>query len=90
MTVTASQNWEKNLAAFTVPDPTTTPASIGRIIRGQQASDGTRAYYSSMGDFYQLSTNETGAGNSGGPSGFPRTPARRRTTCVRTPAVSGR
>jgi S1-C subfamily serine protease len=53
----------------TVPDPTVTPTTIGRIFRGRmQPSGGTiYDYQSGMGDSYQLSTNETGGGNSGGP-----------------------
>ncbi len=52
-----------------VPDPTVTPTSIGRIFRGRmQPTGGTiYDYRSGMGDTYQLSSNETGAGNSGGP-----------------------
>jgi len=53
----------------TVPDPTVTPTTIGRIFRGRmQPTGGTiYDYQSGMGDSYQLSTNETGGGNSGGP-----------------------
>ena len=49
-----------------VPDPTVTDGSIGRVIRG---SDGVadKNYYSFMGDYYQLTINATGSGNSGGP-----------------------
>ncbi len=52
-----------------IPDPTVTPGTIGRIIRGQmQAAQGTVLDYASgFGDTYQLTINETGAGNSGGP-----------------------
>ncbi|MGH8614603.1 MAG: trypsin-like peptidase domain-containing protein [Gammaproteobacteria bacterium] len=52
-----------------VPDLTVTGGLIGKIIRGQ-AAPGTAApdaYYSFMGDVYQLTVNATGAGNSGGP-----------------------
>jgi pSer/pThr/pTyr-binding forkhead associated (FHA) protein/S1-C subfamily serine protease len=54
---------------ITVPDPTVTPTNIGRVFRGRMTpTGGTVAdYESGMGDTYQLSTNETGAGNSGGP-----------------------
>jgi serine protease Do len=52
-----------------VPDPTVTPTSIGRIFRGRMQPTGGTVYdyRSGMGDSYQLSSNETGAGNSGGP-----------------------
>jgi S1-C subfamily serine protease len=52
-----------------IPDPTVTPGTIGRIIRGQMnATQGTVFDYSSgFGDTLQLTINETGAGNSGGP-----------------------
>jgi serine protease Do len=54
---------------ITVPDPTVTPTTIGRVFRGQMKPTGGTIYdyQSGMGDSYQLSTNETGGGNSGGP-----------------------
>jgi hypothetical protein len=54
---------------ITVPDPTVTPTNIGRIFRGRMQPTGGTVYdyRSSMGDTYQLSSNETGGGNSGGP-----------------------
>jgi S1-C subfamily serine protease len=53
----------------TVPDPTVTPGSIGRVIRGQMKPSGMEAYdyMSSVGDAYQLAVDTTGGGNSGGP-----------------------
>ncbi len=53
----------------TIPDPTVTPGSVGRIIRGQmKTTQGTVLDYASeMGDVYQLTINATGHGNSGGP-----------------------
>jgi serine protease Do len=53
----------------TVPDPTVTPGTIGRIFRGaMQAAQSTVVdYQSGMGDTYQLTINATGGGNSGGP-----------------------
>jgi hypothetical protein len=53
----------------TVPDPTVTPTTVGRIFRGRMQPQGGTIYdyQSGMGDSYQLSTNETGGGNSGGP-----------------------
>jgi serine protease Do len=53
----------------TVPDPTVTPGTIGRVVRGEAASAAAHAYdyASEWGDSYQLTVNSTGAGNSGGP-----------------------
>jgi len=48
----------------TVPTPTVTPGSIGRII---PASSETAKTFSTFGDSYQLTINATGSGNSGGP-----------------------
>jgi serine protease Do len=55
---------------ITVPDPTVTDGSIGKIIRGKstEAYDkGLQGYYSTIGDYYQLTVSATGTGNSGGP-----------------------
>lgn len=51
-----------------VPDPTVTPTSVGRVLRGsQRPSDGSELeYYSGFGDSYQLK-DDAGGGNSGGP-----------------------
>jgi serine protease Do len=49
-----------------VPDVTVTPGNVGKIIKGQSAGKAT-SYYSEFGDYYQLTVNATGAGNSGGP-----------------------
>ena len=53
-----------NSQLSSVPTPTVTPGSIGRIIHGTSDKDLT---YSTFGDSYQLTINATGAGNSGGP-----------------------
>lgn len=52
-----------------VPDPTITDGTIGKIIRGSNLSNNAElsGYYSPMGEYYQLTASETGAGNSGGP-----------------------
>lgn len=50
-----------------VPDATVTPGNIGKVIRGQSGGKAA-AYYSLFGDYYQLTVNATGAGNSGGPT----------------------
>jgi S1-C subfamily serine protease len=54
-----------NVSQFTsVPTPTVTPGSIGRIIPASSMKD---MRYSTAGDSYQLTINATGMGNSGGP-----------------------
>ena len=54
---------------LSVPDPTITDGTIGKIIRGSNATDNqlVGGYYSTIGEYYQLTASETGAGNSGGP-----------------------
>lgn len=56
----------RNPQIVKVPDATVTPGYIGKLIRGQAAGKAA-AYYSEFGDYYQLTANATGAGNSGGP-----------------------
>ncbi|GAB3983372.1 hypothetical protein GCM10028806_56590 [Spirosoma terrae] len=56
----------RNPQIVKVPDATITPGFIGKILRGQAAGKAA-AYYSEFGDYYQLTANATGAGNSGGP-----------------------
>ncbi|WP_338872905.1 trypsin-like peptidase domain-containing protein [Spirosoma sp. SC4-14] len=56
----------RNSQVVKVPDATVTPGSIGKVLRGQ-ATGKAAAYYSEFGDYYQLTVNATGAGNSGGP-----------------------
>lgn len=50
-----------------IPTPTVTPGSIGRIIPGSSSPNAKTVTYSTFGDSYQLTINATGAGNSGGP-----------------------
>jgi serine protease Do len=47
-----------------VPDPTLSVGNVGRILRGATGSDEAKVF---AGDYYQLTINSTGAGNSGGP-----------------------
>lgn len=49
-----------------VPNPTISVGNIGSVIRGQ-TTPGSDIVISEMGDYYQLTVNSTGAGNSGGP-----------------------
>lgn len=59
----------RNTQVLSVPDPTITDGTIGKIIRGVNPTDNVEVggYFSSLGDYYQLTASETGAGNSGGP-----------------------
>lgn len=50
--------------ASTIPTPTVTPGSVGRIIPASSMKD---LKFSGFGDSYQLTITATGAGNSGGP-----------------------
>jgi serine protease Do len=68
--VTRSQDpFNREEQTRTVPDPTVTPSTIGRLLKGESAPAGGREYdyYSEFGDSYQLTANATGGGNSGGP-----------------------
>jgi len=49
----------------TIPNPTVSVGNIGSIHRGQIKP--TDPVVSSFGDYYQLTINSTGGGNSGGP-----------------------
>lgn len=49
-----------------IPQPTVTTSNIGNILRSND-KDSDKQTFSVFGDVYMLSTNETGAGNSGGP-----------------------
>lgn len=49
-----------------IPTPTVTSTNIGNILRGSE-KDTEKQTFSMIGDVYMLSTNTTGAGNSGGP-----------------------
>lgn len=50
----------------TIPTPTVTPGTIGRIVPASSMKDLTFSE-SGFGDSYQLTVNATGGGNSGGP-----------------------
>ncbi|GAB3996761.1 hypothetical protein GCM10028807_40140 [Spirosoma daeguense] len=56
----------RNPQIVKVPDVTVTPGNVGKILRGQAVGKAA-AYYSEFGDYYQLTANATGSGNSGGP-----------------------
>jgi serine protease Do len=47
-----------------IPDPTLSVGNVGRVLRGASGMDQAKVF---QGDYYQLTINSTGAGNSGGP-----------------------
>ena len=51
-------------SAKEIPDPTLSSGNVGRILRG---SEGLEASQQFAADYYQLTINSTGPGNSGGP-----------------------
>lgn len=58
-------NTNSNIA--TVPVPTVSNGNVGRLVRGTEKSTKIDDYMSTFGDYYQLTINSTGGGNSGGP-----------------------
>lgn len=50
-----------------VPVPTVSNGNVGRMVRGSEKNNKIDEYKSSFGDYYQLTINSTGGGNSGGP-----------------------
>ena len=56
-----------NANITTVPVPTISTGNVGRMVRGSEKNDRIDDYRSTFGDYYQLTINSTGGGNSGGP-----------------------
>ena len=50
-----------------VPVPTVSTGNVGRMVRGSEKNSKIDDYQSTFGDYYQLTINSTGGGNSGGP-----------------------
>jgi S1-C subfamily serine protease len=50
-----------------VPVPTVSNGNVGRMVRGSEKNSKIDDYQSTFGDYYQLTINSTGGGNSGGP-----------------------
>ncbi|MCB0464995.1 MAG: trypsin-like peptidase domain-containing protein [Aequorivita sp.] len=50
-----------------VPVPTVSTGNVGRMVRGTEKNSKIDDYKSTFGDYYQLTINSTGGGNSGGP-----------------------
>lgn len=59
--------FNQNAQLTSIPTPTVTPGSIGRIVPASSAPNAKTITYSTFGDSYQLTINATGPGNSGGP-----------------------
>jgi pSer/pThr/pTyr-binding forkhead associated (FHA) protein/S1-C subfamily serine protease len=63
--VVASRDiFNQQISAKEIPDPTLSVGNIGRILRGQAGLTEAALF---AGDYYQLTINSTGGGNSGGP-----------------------
>ncbi len=50
-----------------VPVPTISNGNVGRLVRGTEKNSKIDDYMNVMGDYYQLTINSAGGGNSGGP-----------------------
>ena len=50
-----------------VPVLTISTGNVGRMVRGSEKNSKIDDYQSTFGDYYQLTINSTGGGNSGGP-----------------------
>jgi S1-C subfamily serine protease len=56
-----------NANITSVPVPTVSTGNVGRMVRGSEKNSRIDDYKSTFGDYYQLTINSTGGGNSGGP-----------------------
>ena len=56
-----------NANITSVPVPTVSTGNVGRMVRGSEKNSKIDDYKSTFGDYYQLTINSTGGGNSGGP-----------------------
>jgi len=63
--VFSQDRFNQSYTLRTIPNPTVSVGNIGSIHRGQMKP--TDPVVSSFGDYYQLTINSTGGGNSGGP-----------------------
>eukprot|EP01012_Entosiphon_sulcatum_P027678 TRINITY_DN33382_c0_g1_i1.p1 TRINITY_DN33382_c0_g1~~TRINITY_DN33382_c0_g1_i1.p1 ORF type:complete len:148 (+),score=5.03 TRINITY_DN33382_c0_g1_i1:3-446(+) len=64
----SQDGFNRNPNIVKVPVPTLSAGNIGRLVKGRAGSDNVDDYLSSFGDYYQLTINSTGPGNSGGPT----------------------
>jgi serine protease Do len=58
--------FNREVQLIQIPQPTVTTTNIGNILRGSE-KDSENRVVSEFGDAYQLATNATAGGNSGGP-----------------------
>ncbi|HSB08162.1 MAG TPA: trypsin-like peptidase domain-containing protein [Blastocatellia bacterium] len=63
--VFSQDRFNQSYTLRTIPNPTVSTGNIGSIHRGQMKPNDP--VVSSFGDYYQLTVNSTGGGNSGGP-----------------------
>ncbi len=59
--------FNSNPEITSVPVPTVSNGNVGRMVRGSEKNSKIDDYQSTFGDYYQLTINSTGGGNSGGP-----------------------
>jgi S1-C subfamily serine protease len=59
--------FNRTYQAKSVPNATLSTGNIGSIVRDQSVLSGKTPIMGSFGDYYQLTVNSTGGGNSGGP-----------------------
>ena len=59
--------FNRNPNIVKVPVPTVSTGIVGRLVKGSAGTAKVDEYLSMMGDYYQLTINSTGPGNSGGP-----------------------
>lgn len=64
----SQDGFNRNPNIVKVPVPTLSTGNIGRLIKGRSGSDKVDDYLNVLGDYYQLTINSTGSGNSGGPT----------------------
>lgn len=65
--VFSQDNFNRTYQAKSVPNATLSVGNIGSIVREQSILSGKTPILSKFGDYYQLTVNSTGGGNSGGP-----------------------
>jgi serine protease Do len=65
---TASNDFfNRNAKVVKVPVPTVSAGIVGRLVKANAGTEKVAGYFNAMGDYYQLTINSTGPGNSGGP-----------------------
>ncbi len=64
----SQDGFNRNPNIVKVPVPTLSTGNIGRLVKGKTGSDKVDDYLNVLGDYYQLTVNSTGSGNSGGPT----------------------